>query len=350
MRQPPGSRPASLAIASAAVSIVAAVGLTSVAAQGPRRVDRSPGTTALPASHAPEAQGAASQYTPPAGRSFPLAKLRAKLVTRLGRDTPSRPPPAPPRRLFRLERYPAPLGTNAAYVTPPTGEGRKPAVVWIHGGFDWSIDSLSWALSPRENNQSASAFRGQGIVLMLPSLRGGNDNPGQSECFLGEVDDIIAAGEYLRGRPDVDPDRIYLGGHSTGGTLALLAAASTDRFRAVFAFGPTSDPWFYRDIGCLPERVEGPERRARAPINFVSHIRTPTFVIEGAEVGWVQVYRDLRRARRSAPVEILLIPGADHFTALGPGSEVIARAIRATTTDSPEVRVTVEMIVDNLSP
>jgi dipeptidyl aminopeptidase/acylaminoacyl peptidase len=35
--------------------------------------------------------------------------------------------------------------------------------------------------------------------------------------------------------------RIYLGGHSTGGTLALLVAESSDRFRSVFAFGPTDD-------------------------------------------------------------------------------------------------------------
>ena len=39
----------------------------------------------------------------------------------------------------------------------------------------------------------------------------------------------------------VDPDQIYLGGHSTGGTLALLVAESTDRFRAIFSFGPVAN-------------------------------------------------------------------------------------------------------------
>jgi poly(3-hydroxybutyrate) depolymerase len=75
---------------------------------------------------------------------------------------------------------------------------------------------------------------------LFPALRGGNDNPGTEETFLGEVDDVIAAADYLARQKSVDPRRIYLGGHSTGGALALLVAESTDRFRAVFAFGLVS--------------------------------------------------------------------------------------------------------------
>ena len=77
--------------------------------------------------------------------------------------------------------------------------------------------------------------------MMFPSLRGGNDNPGKKEGFLGEVNDVLAASEFLSRQEYVDPDRIYLGGHSTGGTLALLVAASTDKYRAVFSFGPNDD-------------------------------------------------------------------------------------------------------------
>jgi len=342
------NRPARIALASTALSLLAVVAVTAAVAQSPRRLERSPANTAAGAPSPDEPAGTPAQYTPPQDQGFPLAKLRSKLTTRFRRDMTSGPAPTPPPRLFRLERYPAPLGTNAAYVTPPTGGEPKPAMVWIHGGFDWSIGSSAWALSPRENNQSASAFRAPGMVLMLPSLRGTNDNPGQSECFLGEVDDIIAAGEYLRGRPDVDPERIYLGGHSTGGTLALLTAASTARFRAVFAFGAGADPGYYGEDGCLPESTRGPERRARAPIHFLSQIRTPTFVIEGADVAWVADYRDMRRTRRSAPVEFLIVPDADHFTVLGPGSEVVARAIRETSTASPGVQITTEMITQRM--
>jgi dipeptidyl aminopeptidase/acylaminoacyl peptidase len=60
--------------------------------------------------------------------------------------------------------------------------------------------------------------------MMFPSLRGGNDNPGRHGGFYGEVDDVLAAHDYLSRQPYVDPKRIYPGGHSTGGTLALLTA------------------------------------------------------------------------------------------------------------------------------
>lgn len=55
--------------------------------------------------------------------------------------------------------------------------------------------------------------------MMFPSLRGGNDNPGVKEGFLAEVDDVLAAADFLGKQNYVDPGRIYLGGHSTGGTL-----------------------------------------------------------------------------------------------------------------------------------
>jgi dipeptidyl aminopeptidase/acylaminoacyl peptidase len=43
---------------------------------------------------------------------------------------------------------------------------------------------------------------------MTPTLRGENGNPGNFECFYGEVDDVIAAGRYLATLPYVDPKHI----------------------------------------------------------------------------------------------------------------------------------------------
>ena len=71
------------------------------------------------------------------------------------------------------------------------------AIIWVSGGFNWGIDRGAWTPERRANDQSATTFLHAGIVLMRPSLRGRNGNPGQPECFVGEVDDIIAAGEYL---------------------------------------------------------------------------------------------------------------------------------------------------------
>jgi len=62
---------------------------------------------------------------------------------------------------------------------------------------------------------------------------------------LGEVDDVLDATTYLEKQPYVDSHRIYLGGHSTGGTLALLAAECSDRFRTVFSFALVEDVSVY---------------------------------------------------------------------------------------------------------
>jgi acetyl esterase/lipase len=166
---------------------------------------------------------------------------------------------------------------------------------------------------------------------MYPALRGSNENPGKNECFLGEVDDVIAAHAYLAARQDVDPDRIYLVGHATGGTLSLLTAASTPRFAAVFAFGPVSDARQYGTPGgggCLPADAAAEEVALRAPVNFVASIRTPTFVFEGGVGGNADLLDDLR-ARASRSVHFAVIPGLDSTSIVAPGTEAIARAILA---------------------
>lgn len=112
------------------------------------------------------------------------------------------------------------------------------------GGDCNSIDALDDPDHPADlaNEHAAAApYRKAGLVTMFPSLRGGNTSPGRREGFFGEVDDLIAAAQWLARQDYVDPERIYLGGHSTGGTLALLVAESTDRFRAVFALGSVAD-------------------------------------------------------------------------------------------------------------
>jgi dipeptidyl aminopeptidase/acylaminoacyl peptidase len=245
---------------------------------------------------------------------------------------------------LELVHYPAPLGSNVAYVSPVRGQRRRPAIVWIAGGFDWGIGASAWAPASRSNDQSARAFRDAGLVLMLPALRGSNGNPGRNECFFGEVEDIIAAADYLAGRRDVDPERIYLGGHSTGGTLVLLVAESTDRFRAVFAFGPVGDARTYGEDGCLPPDVSSREAQVRAPVEFIHQIRVPTFVIEGTEESNAASVRELESRHGSAPVQCLLVPGADHFSVLAPGSEVVARAILADRAEAARPSITVQAI------
>jgi dipeptidyl aminopeptidase/acylaminoacyl peptidase len=255
------------------------------------------------------------------------------------RDTPRRrfPAPPPPPEIYEKIKYAAPLGNNTAYVTPLRRDGKKrPAIVWIHGGFDWGIDASAWEPAPRTNDQSARAFREAGLVEVLPSLRGCDDNPGGREYFLGEVDDVLAAIDYVRKRADVDPTRVYLGGHSTGGTLALLVAASRPPVRAVFAFGPIARIDWYGPTGTALADADADEVAMRSPATWLSQVTAPVFVIEGEARGNAASFEPLRAAAGKAPVRFLLVPGATHFSTLAPITELIAaRVMREADTRVP---------------
>lgn len=76
---------------------------------------------------------------------------------------------------------------------------------------------------------------------MVPSFHAENDNPGQYEIFYGELEDLESARAWLAQQPYVDPNRIYLVGHSTGGTRALLASELSAKYRAAFFLGGIPD-------------------------------------------------------------------------------------------------------------
>jgi dienelactone hydrolase len=237
------------------------------------------------------------------------------------------PAPEPPGDLFELVQYPSEVGDLVAYVSKAPAPGRYPAMIWLVGGFGSGVSEVAWEPADEDNDQSARAFREAGMVLMLPSYRGGNTNPGHQEGFFGEVDDVIAAAEYLAQRPEVDPDRIYLGGHSTGGTLALLVAASTDRFRGVFAFGPVASASDYGQ-DYMPFDIENEEEtQLRAPIGFLSAITSPTFVFEGMEQPTnVDALLEMEAAPHGL-VKFYPVPGKTHFSVLAPMTSMIAEKI-----------------------
>ena len=163
---------------------------------------------------------------------------------------------------------------------------------------------------------------------MFPSLRGGNDNPGQRESFFGEVDDILAAREFLAKQEYVDPARIYLGGHSTGGTLVLLVAeCSEHQFRAVFSFGPVEDVEGYGSEYLHLDTSNRRELELRSPIRWLNSIKTPVFVFEGVRDGNLDSLQKLQAASTNPKLHFFPVRGADHFSVLSPLNRMIATRI-----------------------
>jgi pimeloyl-ACP methyl ester carboxylesterase len=262
------------------------------------------------------------------GRPLSLPEARQGFHTKLTRhDPPGEPAPLPPPEVFRKVSYAAPAGPLGAYLSPDPGDGQKhPAIIWITGGDCNSIGEV-WLPTDSSNDQTAAQYRQAGIVMMFPALRGGNDNPGAKEGFLGEVDDVLAATDFLARQEYVDPKRIYLGGHSTGGTLVLLVAECTDRFRAVFSFGPVDDVGGYSGEFLPFNTWDRKEVRLRSPGLWLHSVRCPTFVFEGGDQGNIAPLRSMARSSTNPLLHFHLIPGTNHFSVLAPANQVIASKI-----------------------
>ena len=240
----------------------------------------------------------------------------------------------PPNDIYKLIHYPTKLGDMAAYVTPAPKDGKRhPAVIWVHGGYGGLSDSdYFWEPQERDNDQSGSAFRKAGLVEMIPSFRGEDKNPGKYEMFYGEVEDIEAAFDWLAKQPYVDPQRIYLAGHSTGGTRVLLTSEYSSKFRAYFSLGAVPD---------LKARVEGgqmmvpvpfektdQEYRLRSPATFITSIQKPTWYFEGGDYYWSAFDNIAQVAKKhKVPFSVNKIPNGDHFTIIAPVTEMIAQKI-----------------------
>jgi alpha/beta superfamily hydrolase len=238
--------------------------------------------------------------------------------------------PVPDVDFVSLVEYPTPIGGMKAYLASIDSDSAprsRPAMIWIMGGLPPGVaDASVWQDSSSGNDQSAKSYWKNGFVTMYPSLRGSAGNPGFQEGFYGEVDDVLAAYDYLAADTRVDPKKIYLGGHSTGATLVLLVAAATNKFAGVLSLGPVSDPADYGESAQLHDRNNPKEAALRSPINFINKIRIPTLIVEGEQGNYFSLI-EMSSANDNNYVRIVAIQGADHFNHLAKSNDMIAAAI-----------------------
>ena len=165
------------------------------------------------------------------GDDAPADRPRAEVTaTPTPTPTPSPPPPAPRARSVRFR---AADGEPVAGKYTPAGEG-APAVVLLHeirGGPDqWS------PLIPYLHEAGFATLAYQSRASALEKER---------------LPDALAAMRWLRGRQDVDPERVALVGASIGASTAVLAMATGARrsAQAAVALSPpdSADIWALQD-------------------------------------------------------------------------------------------------------
>ena len=141
--------------------------------------------------------------------------------------------------------------------------------------------------------------------------------------FYGEVDDVIAAAKFASQLAYVDSSRLFVVGHSTGGTLAMLASLTTDIFASAASFGGSPDQTaFLRDWGKLApfDRSNREEVRLRSPDRFPASLRCPLLLFVGSQdTAYLESTKSFTQIcqRLKKPCTLYVVEG-DHFTSLRP--------------------------------
>ncbi len=198
---------------------------------------------------------------------------------------------------------------------------RRPAIVFVHGGparqmllgyhymqfYHWAYGINQWLAS-------------QGYVVLSVNYRSGigygrtfRTAPNTGGSGNAEYQDVLAGGQYLQTRPDVDPQRVGIWGLSYGGVLTAQALArNSDIFKAgvdlagVHLWGNSLDP--------------GSVSFKSSAIGAIDGWRSPVLLVHGDDdrnvafqqtTGLVQLLR-----QRNVDFELIVFPDDTHESML----------------------------------
>jgi pimeloyl-ACP methyl ester carboxylesterase len=123
------------------------------------------------------------------------------------------------------------------------------AVILLHGYGGNRLETLG----------VAGMLARHGYGTLMYDLRATGESEGDQRTWgWRDVYDVPGAVAYLKGRDDVDPDRIGVIGFSRGAEIAIIAAARSDDIRAVVAEDPYCPT--VRDYPPVQGAVEGLNR------------------------------------------------------------------------------------------
>ncbi len=197
------------------------------------------------------------------------AQARSRFQTKLIRNGPSpqsQPMPNPPADVSVVEYTSGDLRLRGWLNRPSDETVKHPAVLYLHGGFAFSAGD--W--------KQSQPYRDAGFVVMMPMLRGENGQPGAFSYFYDEVDDVLAAADYLTKQSYVDSERVFLAGHSVGATMTLLTAMTSKSFRAAASFDGAPYWAPFTDALNLPfDRSNPREVQVRSPLLYTGSLKCP---------------------------------------------------------------------------
>jgi len=195
----------------------------------------------------------------------------------------------------------------AGFLYLPPGNGSFPCMITNHGS------TIEQGTTDLCRPGTASLLMSWGIASLLVHRRGYGDSPGDAwnsdvsapfgsddyDAQLAarldhESDDVLAALDFASALPEIDANHVGVMGSSFGGTVSLLAAAMTDRFRCTVEFAGAAMNW------------ERTPRLRQTMIDATTRLTAPIYFLQAATDYSVAPTIELAAAMADSAVEIKL--------------------------------------------
>ena len=244
-------------------------------------------------------------------------------------------------------RIPGPVGTLAGTLTKPHGaKGRLPAVVTISGSGQQDRDEyIPFAGGIRMFREVADTLGRRGIAVLRIDDRGiGGSTGGETLANATSEDfanDIRAALSWLRTRADIDPARLALVGHSEGGAIAPMVAATDSLLRAMVVMAGPGEPAIELSMAQNRYLVERDTTLSAAQRDSLLRVARASLDPAKQTVPWVRYWMawDPAPVARRVKAATLILQGATDRQVPAPQAGKLAALIRAGGNRDVTVRV-----------
>jgi len=177
--------------------------------------------------------------------SLSISRVDAATAAKLSLGKPDYSAPADAPYVAEEVTIPISAGMLGGTLTlPRNAKSKVPAVVTITGSGQQDRDEyIPVAGGYRPFRQIADTLSRRGIAVLRLDDRGigASTASPMTSTSADFADDIRAAIAYLRTRSDIDPARIALIGHSEGGLIAPIVAATDKRLKGIVLMAGPAD-------------------------------------------------------------------------------------------------------------